>query len=134
MNAVVRWLTAWRQKRAPVASPYPLGLIEQDIEALRALRESPHWKRYIGVLERLGEQQAATLSSGLDHNKYLFACGALTAIRRVYSLVDDLLAGATQIKELQNDRTKREHVAARRVANTFVNTPFYDGFAAEQSR
>jgi hypothetical protein len=79
----------------------------------------------------VAEQQAAELVSGLSHDRYLFACGALTALRRVYTLVDDLIATATKLEEITNARTSDSASRAQRAASTFVNTPWYDGWRAE---
>ena len=125
--SIVRWLMPWRPRKQSTAG-LPLGLEPQDIDAIAALRASAHWPRYIAVIERLGEQQAVTLTSGLPHEKYLFASGALTALRRVYTLADDLIAAATNIEELAHARDRKSAVNAARHADTFVNTPWYDGW------
>ena len=78
------------------------------------------------MLARLGEQQAAELATGLVHDRYLFACGALTALRRVYTVVDDVLVAATQLKDHTDARTRTAARADQRAASTFVNTPWYD--------
>lgn len=122
-----RWLLRWTRKR-PAPSKLPLGLSENDIQGIRQLVASPSWKHYVRALEALGEQQAAEFSSGLPHDKYLFASGALTALRRVFTLADDLIAAASTLEEHTN---AREHLAARhaaRHASTFVNTPWFDGW------
>lgn len=76
----------------------------------------------------MGEQQAAELTSGLPHDRYLFTSGALTALYRVFRLVDDLIAATEKLEALTNDRTKRDRARDVRHANTFVNTPWYDGW------
>lgn len=126
------WLTSWTRKPNQAApSPLPLGISEADLAALKALRSTQAWPRYLQVLARLGEQQASELASGLPHDRYLFASGALTALRRVYTLVDDIVAAATKIEELEHARDRKSARNAARHADTFVNTPWYDGWRAD---
>jgi hypothetical protein len=124
-------MAPWRRKHTP--SALPLGVSPQDLEALRALRAHPHWKHYAALLERVAEAQAAELASALPHDRYLFTCGALTALRRVSSLVDDLLASASKLQEMTDARTRNTADAAARTARTFVNTPWYDGWRADRT-
>src|SRR3990167_3826994 len=80
-NPLFRWLTAWTHKpTAAVASPYPLGVSEPEV----------------------------------------------TALRRVYTVVDDVLVAATQLKDHTDARTHATARADQRAASTFVNTPWYD--------
>lgn len=106
----------------------PLNLSQPELEAIRHLRSTPQWRHYLAVLGRVGEQQATQLASGLDHDKYLFTCGTLVATRRIFTLVDDLLVAAANLKEIQDDRTRTHARAEQRRASTFVNTPFFDGW------
>lgn len=127
--SLLKWLTLGR-KSAP-ESPYPLGVTEADIQALSALRATSHWPRYLAVLTRLGEQQASELTSGLPHDKYLFTAGAFTALRRVFTLTDDLIAAATKIEELSNARDRTNAARVVRNATSFVNTPWYAGWRSD---
>jgi hypothetical protein len=127
VSKIADWLMAWRRRRLP-ATTLPLGVTEQDLEALKALRAHPHWKHYVAVLERVAEAQASELASALPHDRYLFTCGSLTALRRVYTLVDDLLASASKLQEMTDARQRNAADAAARTARTFVNTPWYDGW------
>lgn len=95
------------------------------------LSATPAWPRYLAVLERLGEQQASTLASGLPHDQYLFMAGALTALRRVYTLADDVIVAATKLEEITDVRTRSAAVANARHAATFVNTPWYTGWRSD---
>lgn len=126
LNRCSRWLMRWRKPAA--VSPRPLGLTDSELAALKALRSTPHWPLYLAVLEKVGEHQASELASGLSHDRYLFACGSLTALRRVFTLVDDLIASATKLEELVDDRTRDTARRAARNAASFVNTPWYDGW------
>jgi hypothetical protein len=103
------------------------------LEAIRHLRSTPQWPRYLAVLERVAEQQASVLVSGLDHDKYLFGCGALTATRRIFTLVDDLMVAADNLKEIQDDRSRTARRAEQRRASTYLNTPFYDGWRRDST-
>ena len=125
LEILTKWLMAWRRK---TQGAYPLGTSEQEISALKVLRSTPQWQRYLRVLERVGEQQASEVASGLAHDRYLFACGALNAIRRVYTLVDDVLATAAQTQEIANARQRTDADRAARTASTFLNTPWYDSW------
>ncbi len=132
MLDITHWFMPWKPRKA-VEPGLPLGLTEQDLDAFRALRASAHWSRYVALIERLGEQQASTLATGLPHEKYLFASGALTALRRVYTLVDDVIATATNIEELAHARDRKSAAAAVRHADTFVNTPWYDNWRRDRA-
>lgn len=130
MVDIAKWFMSWTPRR-PSTSGLPFGIEQHEIDAIDALRSSPHWPHYLAMLERLGEQQASTLASGVDHDKYLFASGALTALRRVYTLADDLIAAANNLKEQQHARDRKLDAADRRHADTFVNTPWYDSWRAD---
>lgn len=133
MADFVKWFMPWKPRKQN-ADGLPLGLTEADIAAIAALRATPHWPRYLSVIERLGEQQALTLSSGLEYDKYLFASGALTALRRVYVLADELIAAAQSLEARKHDRTQRTADADRKHAAGFVNTPWYDQWRADAAR
>lgn len=130
-TVVSRWLFRWRHKKA--ASSLPLGLTEHDIQGLRQLIASSSWKHYVRALDALGEQQAAEFASGLPHDKYLFTAGALTALRRVYTLADDLIAATTRAEELSNARDRVTEQRTARYAAGFVNTPWYDSWRANDT-
>ena len=83
------------------------------------------------MLERLGETQAGELSSGLPHDRYLFTAGTLTALRRVYTLVDDLIVAATNLEGTQHDRNRKAAEQSARRAAGFVNTPWYYGWRTD---
>ena len=133
MADFAKWFMPWKPRKQS-ADGLPLGLTTADIDAVAALRSSPHWPRYVAIIERLGEQQALTLASGLEHDKYLFASGALTALRRVYVLADELLAAAQSLEDRKHDRTERNATADRKHAAGFVNTPWYDSWRADATR
>lgn len=131
LNLFSRWLTTWRPRVAPSGLPY--HLTADQVAALQALRSRPEWKVYSELLTRVGEQQASQFAAGLDHDKYLFSCGALTAVRRIFTLVDDLLATVAKLEEIKDDRTRAAAKSASRYAASFVNTPWYDGFRADRT-
>ena len=70
-------------------------------------------------MERVFDQQAETLASGLDHDKYLFQCGVVFALRMVASLPDQL----TQALERSRDRTAESESTD---PGTFLNTVWYE--------
>lgn len=124
-----RWLTPWLRKRPTAAgSPLPLGLSPQAVQSLKVLQSTPQWPHFLAALEALAEQQASEVASGLPHDRYLFASGALTALRRVYTLVDDLIATAANLKEISDARERQFASAEQRRASSFLNTPWYDGW------
>lgn len=128
-----QWFANLFQRKRAVTTELPLGLTAQDIDSLKALRVSPHWKHFTTALERLGEQQAAELASGLPHDKYLFASGAFTALRRVYTLADDLIAAAAHLKEHSNARDAKHADLNARHAASFVNSPWYEQWRADRT-
>lgn len=127
------WFANLIRRRKTEPSSLPLGLTPDDIDALRALRDTPHWKHYLVVLERLGEQHAAELASGLPYDKYLFTSGAFTALRRVFTLADDLIVAASTLKEHTNVRERKLADRNARHAAAFVNTPWYESWRAERA-
>jgi hypothetical protein len=79
-------------------------------------------------LEAVFEQQARHLASGLPHDQYLFTCGALYAIQRIYNLPQDILNAVTSAEEFDNVRKRSDADRLRRAANTFVSTPWWDTY------
>ena len=124
-----RWLTPWLSKRKPASpqdSPLPLGISAAELAALKALKSTPHWPHFCRVLGALAEAQSAELVAGQPHDRYLFLCGALHALRRVYTLADDLIAAATTSEEIADARDRDTARRAARHAAAFVNTPWWD--------
>lgn len=114
----------WKRKKVDAASGLPWGISPQDIAALRALRASPQWAHYLKIVDQVAESQATEFVTGLSHERYLFACGALSTFRRVYTLVDDLIETATRLENATNDRTRRA-AAADLTSDPFVNTSWW---------
>ena len=127
-----RWLLRWQHK-ASRASDLPFGLSETEIEGLKQLVASPQWRHYLRVLDGLGEQQASELASALPHDRYLFTCGSLYALRRVYSLVSDVLAATKSLKEIEHVRVRASLERERRAANAFLNTPWWDAYQRDSA-
>jgi hypothetical protein len=125
------WLTNLL-RRKPQASPLPLGLSETEVQALKQLAGSPHWKHYLRALEATCERQVAELASGLPHDRYLFTCGALYALRRLYTLTDDVLAVTQTIKETADARQRASAERQGRASNVFLNTPWYDQYVRDR--
>lgn len=97
------------------------------------LQSTPQWPHFLAALSKLAEAQANELTTGLSHDRYLFVCGALTALRRTYTLVDDLVAASSQLQEISDarERSTADHTARR--AASFLNTPWYDGWKRDAS-
>ena len=127
-----RWLTRWLRK-AP-RSALPLGLSETEVEALRAVVSTPHWPHYLRALEALADSQLSELAGGLPHDRYLFTCGALFAIRRCYQFPDDVLTAVTSLKEINDVRSRATAERESRTRNTFLNTPWWDSYVHDAAR
>ena len=125
-----RWLTSLLRRRAP-ASALPLGLSETEVQALKTLQAAPAWKHYLRALEAVAERQAAELASGLPHDRYLFACGALYALRRLYTLTDDVLAVTSTIKEISDVRQRANAERTGNASSVFLNTPWWDAYVRD---
>lgn len=121
---IPRWLTPWLRPKSTTATGLPWGITSEDVAALKALRASPQWPRYERILAAVAEGQATEFAAGLPHDRYLYACGALSAFRRVYTLVDDLIETATRLETATNDHTRRT-AADRVLADPFVNTSWW---------
>ena len=125
------WLSRWLARK-PRHSAAPLGLEAQQVSALKALAATPAWTHYLQALQAVAEQQAAELASGLPHDKYLFTCGALHALRRAYTLIDDVVTATQNITELTDARQRASAERERRARNVFLNTPWYDGYIRDR--
>ena len=132
-----RWPTKWLAKwlhREPPASRLPLGLTEREVEALQWLVSTPQWPHFLRALEALAASQLSELTNGLAHDRYLFACGALTALRRVATFPVDVLASTANLKEIDNVRSRTDAARQQRTANAFLNTPWWDAFVRDSTR
>ena len=132
-NSFSRWVTPWLRPQRAEKTGLPLNLSLKELEAIKTLRSTPSWPLYLAVLAKVAESQAQVLASGLDHDKYLFSCGALTALRRIYTLADDLVASAANLKEISDDRSRNDARVAQRHASSFVNTPWFDGWKRDSA-
>jgi hypothetical protein len=83
------------------------------------------------ALEAVCEREAAQLATGLPHDRYLFQCGVLYALRRAYSLSNDIVTATNNLEEMTNARSRSAAVAEQRRANTFLNTPWWDGYQSD---
>lgn len=130
-----RWLMPWLRKRPQdQASGLPWGLTAQEIQALRVLESTPSWPHFLRVLERVAEVQASELASGLSHDRYLFACGALSAYRRAYTLVPDLIETATRLENATNARQRSAARAVLDAPSPFVNSAWWDAASPDARR
>ena len=136
-----RWavslLNQWRRKPESRSkdSPEgkPLGLEGQEVEALRLLRQSPHWPHYQQLLETVLLNNVEMLLRALPHEQYLFYCGVVFACRRLIELPDAVLAKVTELERHAHARNTAEVDYERARADTFLNTPWYDSYTADQS-
>lgn len=138
-----RWaislLNKWQRSRpspASAASPAsplaPLGLEPQQVEALRRLRQSPHWRHYQQLLETVTLNNVEQLLHALPHDQYLFYCGSVFACRRLMELPDAILAKVTELEDHAHARTESQAAHERARADTFLNTPFWESYIADE--
>jgi hypothetical protein len=119
------FLRVFRRKAAPPTA-FPLGLTEAQVEAIAALTASPHWRHWLTAVERLAEVEAVALASSQPHDAYLTHCGAFAALRRVYTLPDDLAAATTTRQESLHARARADTAVLDRTAAARLNSPAWD--------
>ena len=89
------------------------------------------WATYSRLLERVAEQELRELLGAKEHDRYLFVCGALYAIKRIAQAPAFV---ATYLEELRSrDRTRRsaDADARARAGLIFTNTPWYDAWQSD---
>ena len=74
------------------------------------------------------------LLRALPHDQYQFYCGVVFACRRLIELPDLVLAKVTELEDTADARTQSQAAYERTRADTFLNTPFWDGFVADDGR
>ena len=114
------------------AAKYPLGLSKAQADSLRLLVGHPHWKTYSLLLELVAEGFLNDLVRGIPHEQYLAKCGELKMLERLIELPHVILAKVTQVEDSQNARQQSIADAESARANTFVSTPFWDGYIASR--
>lgn len=130
-------LKRWQGSRSAVPrnrespAPPPLGLEVQQVEALRRLRQSPHWPHYQQLLETVTLNNVEQLLHALPHDQYLFYCGAVFACRRLMELPDAILAKVHDLEDHANARTESQAAHERARADTFLNTPFWQSYVED---
>lgn len=92
---------------APPSRPRPLGVSDQEVEHLLALRESPAWGTWEALLGRVWEREAERLLAGLPHDDYLKQAGVVHALRLTAGLVDTILSH----EQVTNDRANESERA-----------------------
>jgi hypothetical protein len=104
------------RRPAPRDPKLLLGLSPDQVDSLLQLQQHPGWVYYRRALEELAATQARPLLAGLlVHEEYLFAAGALEAIRRILALPDTLTT----------TRSKPDDSPESPGLDQFVNTPWY---------
>ena len=99
--------------------------------ALRLLLQSPHWRHYSQLLETVTLNNVEQLLHPMSHDQYLFYTGVVFACRRIINLPDEILAKVANLEDHANARTKSQAAHERARADTFLNTPFWDGYVAD---
>ena len=123
--------SAPRSKDSPEGRP--LGLEVQQVEALRRLRQSPHWPHYQALLETVTLNNVEVLLRSLPHEQYLFYCGVVFACRRLMELPDAILAKVTELEDHANVRNRIDADFQRARADTFLNTPWWDDYVRDSA-
>lgn len=108
--------------KAPEPS-LPLGLSREQLEEIRALTETTHYKHYLEALEGLYEHNVAALLRPLSHEAYLFQCGVCFALESIAALPGDLSLKARELDARHTGRPPDLDASA-----VFVNTPFWDAY------
>jgi hypothetical protein len=104
------------------------------VEALRRLRQSPHWPHYQALLETVALNNVEQLLRAQPHDAYLFTCGVVFACQRLMELPDLVLAKVTELEDHANARTRIEADYERSRADTFLNTPWWDSYVRDSAR
>ena len=128
INLLRRWQGKHRNPKDPLA---PLGLDSQQVEALRHLRQSPHWLHYKQLLETVTLNNVEQLLLALPHERYLFQCGVVFACRRLMELPDQILAKVTELEDHKNARDRINANVEDARGDIFLNTPWYDSYVRD---
>ena len=117
-----------RTKRLPTPSKpepsLPLGLNRDQLEAIRELTGTIHFKHYSAALEALYENNLSAMLRALPHDAYLFQCGVCFALEQIAKLPDDL---TLKLRELDARHTDNAD-AAPDSSTVFANSPFWDAY------
>ena len=105
---------------------YPLGLSQDQVEALRSLRETSSWRHFLVALERVYEQQLGSLLSGAPHDNYLFQAGVCHALERAATLIDDLSAKARDIDAWNAARAAGERNTNDAALPAVFGSPYFN--------
>ena len=117
-SSLLQMLRRLLRRRASKDPQEVLGLLPDQVASVLQLAQLPAWGHYQRALEALMEIQARPLLSGqLAHDQYLFAAGALEALRKVRELPETL----TITRKEPDDRTPIDALRPE----LFVNTPYY---------
>ena len=90
----------------------------------------PTFKAYSQLLESVGEQLLKDVLSGLPHEQYLAKCGEMRMLERLIELPHVILDKVAKLEDRKDARLKSLADADAARANTFVSTPFWDGFVS----
>ena len=131
MPSISKWLTNLLPRKQ-VPSGFPLGLSQEQVEHLHQLVSTPHWRHYLAALELVCEREAAQLATGLPQEKYMFQCGVFYALRQAHSLAANIVAATQNLEEIKHGRDLAAAAADQRRANTFLNTPWWNGYTADR--
>ena len=130
-----RFSQMWKRRlspKVPTATGQPLGLEASQVDSLRQLVSSPSYSSgLLPLLERIHEQQAEVLLQGLDHEKYLFQCGVVYAIRRLYQLPNEILTKVTELEARQDARVSADR--SRDGRSIFLNSPWWESYIADSA-
>ena len=110
----------------------PLGVSRDQAASLAQLVAHPTFKAYSLLLESVGEQLLKDVLSGLPHEQYLAKCGEMRMLERLIELPHVILDKVAKLEDRKDARFKSIADADAARANTFVSTPFWDGYIASR--
>lgn len=131
ISLLKRWQTPPKAHLRGQDPGNPLGLEDQQVQALRHLLQSPQWRHYQAVLETVTLNNVEQLLRALPHDQYLFYSGVVFACRRITSLPEQILATVAKLEDDKNARINFNDTVERSRAATFLNTPWWDSYSAD---
>lgn len=101
------------------------------MEALRHLLQSPQWRSYSALLERVTLANLDHLLTALPHDQYLFYCGVVFACRKLTELPETVLAKVSHLEGLNDARERITAAEPGAESAAFLNTPWWDSFVRD---
>lgn len=96
---------------------WPLGLSQEQVEALGSLQRTPQWAAYLQAVRSRYETLAERLFHCKDYAEYREVLGALGAYTELYNLCDLVVEKVESLRE-QRVRAESESAASEREHRT----------------